>query len=163
MKRCPGCGRELPVGEFNFKSRRTQRRQVYCRECTRDQVRDHYRRNADYYIAKAKLRTARERKRVRQRVLAFLATHPCVDCGESDLRVLDFDHVDPTTKLRDVGYLIGADYAWVNIASEIATCVVRCANCHRRRTAEQLGWYRVARPEGIEPPTAGSEDQCSIR
>jgi hypothetical protein len=32
---------------------------------------------------------------------------------------------------------------WRTIEAEIAKCVVRCANDHRRRTARQFGWYRL--------------------
>lgn len=28
------------------------------------------------------------------------------------------------------------------IETEIKHCDVRCANCHRRRTIKQLGWYK---------------------
>jgi hypothetical protein len=28
------------------------------------------------------------------------------------------------------------------LKAEIAKCQVRCANCHRRRTAAQFGWWR---------------------
>ena len=38
---------------------------------------------------------------------------------------------------RDVGY----DGA--SLKQEIAKCEVVCANCHRRRTAKQFGWYRL--------------------
>jgi hypothetical protein len=32
---------------------------------------------------------------------------------------------------------------WEVIAQEIAKCDVRCANCHRRRHAEEGRWFRV--------------------
>ena len=31
-------------------------------------------------------------------------------------------------------------YSWNAILVEIAKCDIRCANCHRRRTASQYGW-----------------------
>ena len=32
-KRCPKCGRELPVSEFSKRARSTDGLQIYCREC----------------------------------------------------------------------------------------------------------------------------------
>jgi hypothetical protein len=66
-----------------------------------------------------------------------LATHPCVDCGESDPVVLEFDHRDPAAKSFSIGDALGKTWQWEKIAAEIAKCDVRCANCHRRRTARQ--------------------------
>lgn len=79
-----------------------------------------------------------------QRLERHLLEHPCVDCGEPDLRVLDLDHEDRTTKVADIARLASMNIAWERIAAEIAKCSVRCANCHRRRTAEQLGYWRHA-------------------
>jgi hypothetical protein len=80
------------------------------------------------------------------RVIEYLRSHPCVDCGETDPVVLDFDHVDRFTKRWDIAGRIGYGLAWRTIQAEIAKCVVRCANCHRRRTARQFGWYRLMAP-----------------
>lgn len=33
------------------------------------------------------------REEARQYVWDYLSTHPCIDCGESDPRLLEFDHV----------------------------------------------------------------------
>jgi hypothetical protein len=164
-KICPGCGTPYEVIDFNFKDRSTGVRQVYCRDCSRRYARDHYQRNRDYYTAKARKRNQVDRQALHERVLAYLASHPCVDRGESDPAVLDFDHVDPEHKRMEVGRMITRGHSWAAIEREIMKCVVRCANDHRRRTAKQFNWYRSApaRPEGIEPPTPGSEDQCSIR
>ena len=71
----------------------------------------------------------------------YLADHPCVDCGEGDSRVLEFDH------LHDKEALVSALAAWgaprARLETEIARCEVRCANCHRRVTARRAGWSRL--------------------
>ena len=79
------------------------------------------------------------RKRNRELITEYLRQHRCVDCGESDLRVLEFDHVRGK-KERNISNLVREGWAWQRIASEIAKCDVRCANCHRRKTVEQFGW-----------------------
>jgi hypothetical protein len=142
QKVCPGCSATRELGEFNFKNRRTGRRQVYCRECTRRRGREHYLRNTSYYIAKARKRNPIDRRALRARILEYLASHPCVDCGEADPAVLDFDHVEPDCKRIEVARMIGRGHSWAAIQSEISKCVVRCANDHRRRTARQFNWYR---------------------
>ena len=73
-------------------------------------------------------------------LLDFFVANPCVDCGESDPVVLEFDH------LRDKAFDIGASLpyrSWESILDEIAKCDVVCANCHRRRTARRAGHLRM--------------------
>lgn len=64
----------------------------------------------------------------------------CVDCGESDPVVLDFDHVEGE-KVASVSKLFRAA-SKERIQAELAKCEVRCSNCHRKRTAQQFGWYK---------------------
>jgi hypothetical protein len=79
-------------------------------------------------------------------VLEYLLEHSCVDCGESDPIVLEFDH--RLGKVRGVGELLHQHVRWSVVQAEIARCEVRCANCHRRRHAHESGWWRaVARGE----------------
>ena len=78
------------------------------------------------------------RRRYR-RIFLYLLDHPCVDCGEKDPLVLEFDHVRGEKK-REVSKLLCNGYAWKTIRAEIKKCVVRCANCHRHKTHE-LGDY----------------------
>ncbi len=143
MQMCPGCGRELSFAHFNFKRRVDGRLQVYCRDCSRAYIREHYTANREYYVRKASLRNRRLRNELLDRVLEYLRAHPCVDCGEADPVVLEFDHIDPSVKAWDVAEKLKAAPAWRTIEAEIAKCVVRCANCHRRRTAQQFGWRRL--------------------
>jgi len=32
-------------------------------------------------------------------------------------------------------------FGWGTILKEINKCVVRCANCHLRKTAQEEGWF----------------------
>ncbi len=76
-------------------------------------------------------------------VLEVLAFGGCVDCGERDPVVLDFDHV--TDKTDTVARLLTTQASWVRLKIEIAACEVRCANCHRLAThARQGGTWRGA-------------------
>ena len=72
------------------------------------------------------------------RLLDYLLEHPCVDCGESDPLVLEFDHM--TGKNIEVTRLTAR--TWDVILKEIELCEVRCCNCHRRRTMEHRNMLR---------------------
>lgn len=108
-----------------------------CCACGRAYRRAHYLANVPYYTAKAA--RAREVLRARnyERLIAYLRSHACVDCGESDVRVLQFDHLDRATKRGDISRLL-KDHPWKLVLDEIAKCVVRCGNCHRRKTLREL-------------------------
>lgn len=64
----------------------------------------------------------------------YLCKHPCIDCGEKDPIVLDFDHVRGKKKWNVSRMGSTWTYSLQKIAEEIAKCDVRCANCHRRVT-----------------------------
>ncbi len=78
-----------------------------------------------------------------RRLVEYLLLHPCVDCGEPDPIVLEFDHRDRSTKGTTVANIMRYS-AWSQVEAEIRKCDVRCANRHRRRTARQMGWGKVA-------------------
>lgn len=78
-------------------------------------------------------------------IFDYLDTHPCVDCGEDDPVVLEFDHVDPKQKLYNVVSMAHNCYSLERIKAEVAKCVIRCANCHRRKSAAWWDSYRHRR------------------
>lgn len=80
-------------------------------------------------------------RKAREYVWNYLSAHPCVDCGASDPRVLEFDHIEPSTKTNTISRLVSDGYGIEKIQSEIDKCVVRCANCHRKKTYEDQGWF----------------------
>lgn len=78
-------------------------------------------------------------------VLSYLRVNPCSGCGERDPVVLDFHHVG--TKSDSISRLITMG-AFKKLQGEIRQCVVLCANCHRRETARDFGWYRWVTDDG---------------
>lgn len=76
----------------------------------------------------------------RKFLYGYVSTHPCVDCGESDPIVLEFDHRDPSTKRFPITQI--TRYSLEETKEEIEKCDVRCANCHRKKTAKERRWYK---------------------
>jgi hypothetical protein len=143
-RKCTRCLEEKPITEFNFKDKRRGRRQIYCRDCTREQVRMHYHANLDYYIRKAHKRKTIGKREECERIRNYLQLHPCIDCGEADLCCLDYDHVRGKKRYY-VSRMIGKGHSWETILNEISKCEVRCANCHRKRHAKRR-WLAVFTP-----------------
>ncbi len=142
MKRCTKCGKEKSLNEFSFKIKTLGLRQYQCIKCSRILIRDHYNRNRGYYLEKAKKRNTKIRTEARAFIKEYLLKHPCVDCGESDIIVLEFDHRNSKLKLTEISQLIRAMSSLDAIKKEINKCDVRCANCHRRKTARDFGWFK---------------------
>jgi hypothetical protein len=104
-----------------------------------------HRRRSAQRLPPSSRRSARPTSRpLRQRNLRIVRDHllktACVDCQENDPLVLDFDHVDD--KQASVSRLAHSECSLARLEAEMAKCVVRCANCHRRKTAADFGHYR---------------------
>ena len=80
------------------------------------------------------------RSELKRRLGEYLSKHPCVDCGEQDVVVPDFDHIKGN-KVLGISQMVRSYYSWPRILCEINKCDVRCSNCHRKKTAKQFGWY----------------------
>ncbi len=134
MKICSRCGYKGLDKDF-IKSKRTK----WCYPCKRAYS-NTWNANRTPEQREKKLQTQRDRvNKHRQRIWNYLLKHPCIDCGETNPVVLDFDHRDDSTKLLNLGNACGL--AWIKIKAEIAKCDVRCCKCHRIRTAKQFGYY----------------------
>jgi hypothetical protein len=140
-QRCSRCGQRKGAEEFAWRNIARGRRDTYCRSCRAEYKQEHYAKNRSRYIANAAARNAREHERRTQFLLDFLVTHPCVDCGEADPIVLEFDHLND--KLFNISAGI-RDRAWAAVLEEMAKCEVVCANFHRRRSAARGSYLRAA-------------------
>lgn len=135
-KRCSKCDTYKPLADFNKMTKSPDGRQPRCRECQAA----YFQANRERILPQIKARKAAFYLMTVQYVRDYLAGHPCVDCGEADPVVLDFDHVRGT-KAANVSLLVKNMAPLVRVKDEIAKCEVRCANCHRRKTAREWGWH----------------------
>lgn len=141
-KKCSRCLRTLDESEFNWKYKNIKL-QYYCKECSRKYIRDHYYKNKIYYLDKAYKRNKEEKDKSLKYIRLYLSTHPCVDCGESDILVLEFDHRRKSEKYKGISQLIKNRGTFKRVLEEISKCDVRCANCHRRKTSLESNSWRL--------------------
>ena len=135
-KTCSKCLTSKPVDLFH---RRGKGRASWCKSCKTSYDRKAYDTDTGQGVDRRKKlreRTAEERRYNKEFLWDYKATHPCVDCGEDDPIVLDFDHVRGK-KIANVSKL--ASYSRKAILEELPKCEVRCANCHRRVTHQRRG------------------------
>jgi len=111
-----------------------------CPKCKSEYNKQHYEQNKATYVSRAAARKTQVVIALNVRLSEYFASHPCVDCGECDPVVLEFDHI--AEKTDAVARMVCDGYSWQSILREIAKCQVRCANCHRRVTAKRAGWIR---------------------
>ncbi len=140
QKRCSMCKKLLPLEQFHRNRTRGDGRQSMCKPCNIERNQRWYREHPEVRASRMDEQDRRSRARLRGLLIAYLVEHPCVDCGEADPVVLDFDHL--RDKVMNVSAMVLRKMNWARILDEIAKCEVVCSNCHRRRTARRANSYR---------------------
>lgn len=113
-----------------------------CTECNKDYNKEYWQKTKEIRI-KQKTITKKNRRFLAYDFLRqYCLENPCEICKEDDYIVLEFDHLDRSTKRESISNLISKGLSLKVIKEELAKCRVLCANCHRRETAKQLGWYK---------------------
>ena len=106
-------------------------------EQVRETKRESYYRSHEANKAKLRDRSRARGERWMEAKITLIAHlgGACVDCGNTDPRVLQFDHVDIAAKTSGLPDLVrrrGMDSPLV--WAEAAICELRCANCHAIKT-----------------------------
>lgn len=138
MKICSIC--KLPDKKFYTNSSRKDGLQTYCIDCAKTRSKIMYKNFSTEKKKKIKDLAHAKSIRNKQFVWDFLKENPCVDCGEHDPVILEFDHF--RDKKGNVSELCKQALSLDRIKAELNKCEVRCCNCHRRKTAIQFGWYK---------------------
>jgi hypothetical protein len=136
-KKCATCGITKSIGNFTKNSAKKDGFSVQCKECKKIYQNRWYEQNKVEHIHNTKVGREKSRTEARQFVNEYLKNNKCVDCGETDIIVLQFDHVRGK-KTNAVSKLVSMGYGLDTIKEEINKCEVRCANCHTRRTYKQF-------------------------
>jgi hypothetical protein len=136
LKTCPTCSLALPISNFPKNKSKIDGLSSHCRECKARYQKSWYEKNKERHSARVRERNDRITKENRAYVVRVKMESSCVDCGESNPVVLDFDHVNGD-KSYNVGNLAGGAYSLDTVKAEIAKCEVVCSNCHRKRTASR--------------------------
>lgn len=142
MKRCSCCKEYKPETEFHRNKTRGDGLRAICKECAAQKQRDYLKRNREKHNAKARAWSKDNPEKIRKQNLrnyantrakllevkiAFLEAHPCEICGESRIPCLDFHHVNPEEKERNISQI----RTLAIFKRESVKCIVLCANCHR--------------------------------
>jgi hypothetical protein len=145
-KRCSMCGERKPLSEFHRDRSRSDGVQQKCKPCNIELNKRWYREHPEARPRRMDAYAKRRRLERQALILENLLEHPCVDCGEADPVVLDFDHL--RDKIANVSAMLTR--RWSTILAEIEKCEVVCANCHRRREARRRGYFRARGTEADE-------------
>ena len=138
---CSKCHLNKNIEEFSFRNRLKNIRHKQCRICHDLYAKTHYKNNREKYIDRAKKNNRKYKEIIRQVVVNYLKSHPCIDCGENDIVVLDFDH--RSKKNFNIAGVCNRSIVSVKrLLKEIEKCDVRCSNCHRRRHARERNFWK---------------------
>lgn len=83
--------------------------------------------NVEAYREKERIRQKDKRAKIREFV-NLLKANGCVDCGTKHPAVLQFHHLDASTKVKSINRLIATTTSHKRVSEEAAKCVVVCAN-----------------------------------
>ena len=138
MKICKKCN--LLKEDFRKYKKSKDGFDTYCKECRRMADKKTYNTNLIGNRIAGLESKNKTRERNRKFINDFLIGKSCIDCGESDPIVLEFDHFE---NKKDNLCEIIQNCSIERIEAEIKKCNIRCANCHRRKTAIELGYYKT--------------------
>ena len=135
MKICSRCKETKPYSEFHKRSRSSDGYAAQCGTCKNGMDKSYYKNNTQ----KFQDRNKKVREENLQKIFEYLESHPCVDCGNDDVLVLEFDHTEKRESLCVTSMIV---FSWKRIQSEIEKCEVRCSNCHVKITHKRANSSR---------------------
>lgn len=122
MKRCSRCGGFKAEDEFYKDKRSKDGLTSECKSCNYKYSKAYKQRTKD------KQREYVKKNQIKKKAELYEYKKCCAKCGEERLYVIDFHHIDPSTK----SFGISTNYVRPTavILKEIKKCICLCKNCH---------------------------------
>lgn len=127
-KFCNKCGKEKPIKEFSWRNKNKGIKASNCKECHKKYSHNHYIKNKEAYIEKAK----KWRYKMREWFNELKGNLKCEICGEDHISCLDFHHENLEEKEINVSQTLSRGWSKKRILEEINKCTILCSNCHRK-------------------------------
>ncbi len=137
-KRCPSCKETKPLKAFGKAPDQKWGVACWCKQCTNAKAQARHKAGGLEARKQRRVYDRASKDRFRAIVWRHLSANPCVDCGETDPVVLEFDHVRGKNFTIGSGLKSGA----ATLYAEFKLCEVRCRNCHIRITHARANTYR---------------------
>ena len=142
MKLCGSCKKEKPIEEFAKNKSKKDGYANTCKICKRKQQNLWYQNHRQAQRHRIATNSRKYIEECRDLVYNYLLEHPCVDCGETNPIVLQFDHQrDKEYEVSDLMRNVNKD----RLMLEIQKCEVRCANCHLIIESKRSNSWRYKR------------------
>ena len=129
LKYCKNCNKDLPATNEFFASRSDRREiklQNICKKCQAIYRKKHYELNKEKYIKKAKEYS----NKISEWLIEEKKKLKCNNCDENRYWVLDFHHIDSSTKEESISNLVNKGNK-SKLIQEMEKCIILCSNCHR--------------------------------
>lgn len=141
MKKCIKCKCIKEDYLFSKNKSKIDGLQDYCKLCFKEFNAKNYANSESRRLKSAERNKARIEKH-RSIIHRHKRMYGCQICGEKEVCVLDYHHLDPTEKESNIGVIL--THAWKTIKKEIKKCVILCSNCHRKHHAGIEGYSSLA-------------------
>ena len=139
MKNCTKCKTDKPLTEFSPRGDNKAKLNAWCKICLNSHNKVRYSKNPERKALFKKHR-AIQKANIEQKLFDYLSSHPCVQCGESNILTLQFDH------LHSKDFELSKNVmrrGWDSISKEIEKCQILCANCHSIKSAAQSNSWKL--------------------
>lgn len=139
-KTCSKCGIEKDISDFHKRTKSKDGHNHWCKDCNKNARIRSYRKEPSVQKGLSRKTVLRNREYVYQKLLSS----SCVDCGETNPCLLEYDHVTGD-KVSGVGEGVVKGWSIEKLDEEISKCEVRCVCCHRLVTLQRSNAYSYRR------------------